>query len=735
MAAMLGVALLLSGCGQKQTGDIPKLEEPVAINDAYRPVEYGSIGKVEVLFGTVVPKDYCHYYSANVAVSKITVEVGEQVEAGDILAYADVEAAEESLKNYQEQLDYENDTYELHCKISQTQQEQWAYQKQQADETEHIETSTEEEISATEETSATENEIIQEVDYDTQLAVEQENARYDAMLHEYRVKKLQKSIAELQEVIEDGTLVARHSGQVTYTKNIAKGREAGANENIVVVSDLDDICIELNNTNVQEYKFTDYEVKYITVGGEKVPVTEDEYSTEETILAKVNNRYPNVHIQCPETVTFTIGDNYPVYFIEKDVQNVLVVGNDSLYAEGDEHYVYVSSDSKEREKRAIEIGTSDDNYTQVTEGLVEGELVYYHSTARMPAEYTEYTVELSDFNIANHGIKFDRSDANTFPYLSDYEGEITEIAVSKEQKVTEGDLLYVIDTGEGKAAITAAQNAINQENKSYQQTLDSYEEQITAATENGTASYEIQILNEQKQLATLSHNYTLGKLLEDYNRISERNDGTGKISVYAPVSGTVSKVDISVGDMVEKDAQMLQITTQSTDILLVQMKESQTLTLYTDNIADVGETVRIKTENKTYDGTCIGWTVGSNNLEKGYVYTDEQGEVHLSYNVSSGYDYPAFYVKMNDASFFDNASSGSSVDFSYISMEKVVALPASMVYSETDQLNEKKVSYYVWRVADDELVKQYVLIDDSLKDAGKIVILSGIQPGDVLAQE
>lgn len=766
-------ALLCGGCGNSADNDIPELVEPVSVNAAYRPVEYRDIGKTEVLLGTAVPKEYCHYYDANVSISEITVEVGDTVAAGDILAYADVEEARDALEDMRAQLAMENAMFELNGRISQARCDSLAYQKEhmaesggmtgdgvapdgQPPQEQPPEGTTPdaavpdggqpEGTEGSQDAGSSDGVLVgaafdgggmTEADYDTQIATEQENARYDAMLHEYRVRKLQEEIASLQEVIADGTLVARHGGRVTYTKNIAKGREAGVNENIVVVSDLDDIGIEITDTNVQKYKYADYEVKYIVIAGEKIPVTEEAYSTDEMVLAKVNDRFPNVRILCPESVPLSIGDMYPVYYVEHKIEHVLVVGNDSLYREGDEYYVYLAGEDGEQEKRVIEIGAVDENYTQVKEGLAEGEMVYYQSTAKMPSDYAEHTVELSDFNIENHGIQYGKSDANIFPCLSSYKGRVVEMAVHKDQPVEKGDLLYVVDTGEGKAAMTAAKNAIDQENSAYQHTMASYDEQIAAAGEaaayDGSAVYEIQILEAQKEIETLNHSYNAKQLQESYDRISQGNDGSGRVSVYAPLSGTVSRVELSEGDAAEPGDQILQITTQSTDILLVQMKSSQNITVYSDNIADIGERISLRTGDKSYEGTCIGWAAGSNNLGKGYVYTDEKG-AHLSYNASSGYDYPAFYVKMDDTSLFEEGAKGGSVDFDYISMQDVVVLPTSMIYGEMDPLNENNITYHVWRVVNGELVKQYVLVSDTLKSPAGQVVLSGIEPGDVLAQ-
>lgn len=718
--------MFLSGCGSKKQDKVPSLIEPVSVNASYRPVEYGSVGKKEVLLGTVVPREYGHYYDTNVAISQITVDMGDNVEEGDVLAYADVDAAKEELAKYQKELDYENASYQLNCKISQAKQDDYVQQKALAEQQQIAESEENIVADATNDIEAAEPTI----DYNIQLAVEQENARYDTLLHEYHVSNLENSIAKLQKVVADGTLTARKSGQVTYVKNITNGRNAGANENIVVISDLGDTYIELTDTNVSEYKFTDYEKKYILINGQEVSVTEEAYSTEEQILAEVNQKYPNVRIQCPEAGALILGDNYPVYFMKKDTEHVLVVGNDSLNTQGEKHYVYVKSATGEQEKREIEIGVADDNYTQVTSGLSEGDMVYYHSTAKLPYDYSQYEVVLSDFAIPNHGIRFSKSDTNIFPYLSEYEGTISKIAVTQDTEVKKGDLLYIIDTGVGKAAMAEAENAIQKENESYQQKLASYEEQ-----KNNSNTSQLAVLDLQEQLADLEHNYNLEKLETERDKVGKNNDGTGKISVYAQMDGTVSKIDVSEESQVEKDDQVLQLTTKSTDVLLVQMEQSKEITLYPDNIADIGERISMSTKDATYEGTCVGQAVSNINQNKGYVYTDAQGKAHLSYSTLSGYKCPAFYIKLDNASDLSEISTASSVDFSYRLLHGAMVLPTSLIYKETDPLSPNKVSYYVWRVMHQELIKQYVLIDDSLQNGGKTVVLSGIVPGDILAQE
>lgn len=714
--------MLIGGCGSKKTETIPDLEEPAASNASYQQVTYGDIGTTNVLLGTAVPKEYGQAYEANVMVTKILVEPGDMVEKGDVLAYADVDEASASREAKQQELSHENTVYELNQKINQL-QNKLANQQEAAVVDDTQEAITEESPQET----GTEN-------ITSQIAVLQENSRYDTKLHEYRVQKLNEEIAALDDLIADGTLKANHSGEVVYTKSLTVSRNAGTGENVVVVADTEDLEIKLKDVTVQNYKYKDVLEKYMLQSGERVPVTEREYSTDELVLAKINNNYPNVLIEKPEGVELKAGELYPIYFEEKRAEHVLLVGNNSLYQEDGENYVYVGTGDDTREKRKVTTGVSDDHNTQIVEGLEEGEAVYYETMERMPSDYTEYMVERSDFQVENHGLKYGRADKNARVYLAAKEGEIVKIAVEKDAEVKKGDLLYIIDTGEGKAAITEAANAIETENTTYQKQQADYDAQLIEL-QNATDSvsdYDRQIITLQKEVAEADHSYTLQQLQAAYDTLSRGNDGTGKLSVYADEDGQVSKITVWEGDTVEAGDEILKMKGEASDLLLVQMVSSKSVTVYTDDIAEAGEPVSITSGDTTYTGTCVGFAAGSNNLDEGCLYIDENG-AHYTFQTTSGYDTPAFYVRMNDE-IVDDMGNGESVDFPYISMEDVIVLPAGMIYEEKDAMHPDKVSYFVWKMEGDHLVKQYVLLDDTLTGNGKVVLF-GIESGDVLARE
>ncbi len=760
--AVLGicVSFLAGGCGKMTESSIPELEEPVALNEAYRPVEYAAIGSVQVLMATAVPRDYCNYYSANVNISQIYVEPGDTVNAGDVLAVCDVDEAKKQLQECQAALAHENETYEISAQISDTQIKMWENQAAQQDNNEHnkmdtadgamddvyganTDTNIDEYIADTDEfsTEQLEKSDRTEESYSTKIETEQENQRYDKQLHEYRVKKINEQMALYQQLVDDGTLKAAHSGLVTYTKKLTEGRSAAAYENIVIVSDTDDLVLDIKDTAINEYKYSDYDKKYVIVDGEKYDVTESQYTSEVLVLSKINNRYPDVCVESREKPSLTAGQMYPVYFEKTKANQALVVGKDSIYKDGDTRYVYVKNNEGGREKRIITTGESDENYTQVTEGLKEGELVYYNSTDQVPTKYSKYTVTRSDFDIANYGVQYSRSDAGTITETCDYEGQIVSVNVKQDDTVENGMLLYVVDTGEGKAAITEAKNAIDSENESYAQKIADYNKQIKDLSEENNRQDEkpdtaydeqqlklnLQLLDLQKKLAGADHTYQLSRLQSEYDSISAGNDGKGNISVYAKNDGKVSKVSVKAGDNVEEGADILQITGNSTDVLLVQVKDSNSYKVYKDNIADVGERVSLELDGTTIYGSCIGFAGYGRVAQKGYVNQDDKG-VHITGNTDSGYGNAAFYIKL-DNGIPDDLTGASAVKFSYVSFKKVVVVPTSIIHKQVNPMDKDDISYYVWKIDGDSVVKQPVILSDYTSGSNTLV-LYGIDEGD-----
>lgn len=718
--------LLTSGCRGQGKQEIPALEEPAAANGAFRPVEQQSIGDLKVLYGTVVPLEYGCFYEQPVEVRKIRVKVGEYVKKGAVIASAEVEQLQKQLEKLQ--LERENlvQNRDLAAQIAQLQQE-----KLSAEEIPWQDVSG----NLFSPGDVSEN----QVDWDatgelwkkreTELAVADENASYDTRLCEYKLQRIDVQIAQLQKLVADGALYAPHEGYVVYVKNTAVTTAAGAYENLAVIADREELCLELDRT-LEQYSYGDYEVKYLQYAGTAYPVTELSYGAKAEALASAKGLYPKVRLALPEGLGLTSGEMCPVFYRQKAAEPVLAVGLDSLKGDQNAAYVYVRGENGSKEKRTIRIGERDSLYAEVLEGLQEGEPVYYESGQSMPSSYAEYRAVLSDYAIENTAIKYQLAEDAAVWYTADREGIILELMVKEGEQVEKGALLYRLQSETGKAALTEASYALTREDKQYADTVEKLEKQ-KLLEKNDKA---LQILELQKQRETVNHTYRKTLLQQDYENMAADNNGNGVISVYARQAGTIGQILVKKGTAVKQKDAVLSMEGGDLPLLAVFMTAIQGVHNYPDHIAALGEQVTVTAGDTSYIGTCVGFTVHSDtNLDQCYVAGTEEAPA-FAYCTESGYSAPGFYVEMEDPGFYEALPMGT-VNFPYITLKQIIVVPTDLIGQESNALNPARTDYFVWKVMPEGLVKQYIRIDPAFSDLTYTVILTGVNAGDVLARE
>ena len=116
--------------------------------------------------------------------------------------------------------------------------------------------------------------------------------------------------------------------------------------------------------------------------------------------------------------------------------------------------------------------------------------------------------------------------------------------------------------------------------------------------------------------------------------------------------------------------------------------------------AEIGQQVELSIDNKKYEGTAIGV---NGSIKTDYL-TEEDGKPIFTF-CTPGTEYKdQFYVS------FENGPGAKTI-------------------------NEKQENYYVWKVTDNELEKQYVVLDQTENDEGLLVILDGLEIGDKVVRE
>lgn len=455
------ISLLLTGCAKEQ--DIPELIEPSVNNESFRPVEYGGAAKTEIKMADVVPEEYCHFMKKAAQISEIMVDLGQYVEAGELLAVMDVTEMQEELAAKEKELALQRTLFSYQEKIGREQVKEQKLKKQDYKE------------SGDKKAAA---------DCDTQISILEENERYDTLLYKHRVTMLEEEIADLKEMAAEGTIKAAHAGYVTYVKNLAESDQAEAYENVVIVSDYDSLHLELTEDMSSEFyeinKNAVYDETYALLNGIRCNVKLYTYSNQELVAIQSAGIYPRIRLEVDNLEkNSTPGDKIPVYFESSKKKNILRVGMDSLYSTGNSYFVYVKNgDSKE--KREIQIGYRNDLYAEVTEGLQEGEWVFYSSNAIMPEQYEEYTVEKQEYTSAggNQLSKGNIAYTQIYSYTEAQDAVVSDIYFAKGDTVQKGDRICTLQTKTSSARLKEMQNNMANMIESHKETVKGYDKQM-----------------------------------------------------------------------------------------------------------------------------------------------------------------------------------------------------------------------------------------------------------------
>ena len=94
-------AVSLVACGTKYA-DAPALLEPVSGTESYREVSVGDVGNLKIAYGSIVPTEHAVFWTTQVSVAEVLVDVGDYVEAGQVVATADLEAAQKAKQDLEE---------------------------------------------------------------------------------------------------------------------------------------------------------------------------------------------------------------------------------------------------------------------------------------------------------------------------------------------------------------------------------------------------------------------------------------------------------------------------------------------------------------------------------------------------------------------------------------------------------------------------------------------------------
>ena len=810
-----------TACGTKTAVDAPELLEPAGITESYRPVKRRDIGDTTMLEGTVVATPYPVFAEKPFEIYRLEVQPGDYVEEGDLIATGDTRQIDEQIKALNQQLDSMSSQNSIEAKIFELEEQKMGWQKKAALE-----------AGFTEEAAA----------LDTQLRVEKENLRYGQKSVDTAKASINKELSKLREEKKNLTFYAPHSGYVTFLKDISATNYVQQNENIAVISDYDDLYIEIGTLS-NAYKYANYEDKYILVDGKKLAVTEYPFSTKEMSYADTISVYPQVRFRA-EGVKMEIGATIPIYFRKKSCTDVISIENDSLYREGELYYCYVKNADGEQERRNLEVGAVDSLYTEVISGLEEGELVFYDNKSVIPVKYREYEVASKDYVEEFYAEAISMLLTEHDLYLSDYTGSLTKLSVALNDKVEKGQELLEIEIPKGKgemaelknrltdldnshaaqmkgydareaelkAAIAEAENSpapvkpgSNRSMENKPDTSQTTEPENTADTDRTTytdgvgdtdrttdpdgaedkdqttdpdgvedtdqttdtdgvedtdqttdtdssedsgeptieelqayrdslyvkeiCTADLEILRLERKLAESEYSDNRSDLTK---QISEMNVGSGTdghVTVNAKAEGTMGQIALQENTSVYKGQYLFTVNREGEKLLRISMPKARGQVSQT--AAKPGQRIELKTDDKTYMGTCVAV---NGNPNKAYLFT-RNGKEHMTSSAQySAGQAEQFFVKMDDDSYYDDGMPSAVAGFQGRFIRSGITVPSRAVYSEKDAATDKTVNF-VWKITEGGLVRQTVTVYESNLPGDEKLLLSGVDIGDKVVVE
>ena len=728
---MAAVSTSLYGC--QTPVEVPQLVEPLAQSESFRPVERRTIGKLRVEIGNVVPKEYCHSYKKITTVKNICVDVGQYVKAGDILAVADIEKLNEELADLQTQKELLIQQHEINAPV-------YGYTK---------------EILELEKQGALNvSDFISDGKIATQLETEEENHIYDEKLYNYMLSKYDKKISDINKQISDGSLKAKADGYVTYIKDTSKGNTINIGEAVVIVADYEDLHIEVPSLTTANNKYKNFEVRYALIGGKEVPIEEDAYTSQELIYSRAQEAFPNIRYYPADSTALKIGETILLFFVQSNLKDVICVGTDSTNVDETGNYVYVKTADDSMEKRYVTLGSGDEYYIEVTSGLSEGEEVYYTQDSVAPVKYIEYVASKSKYVESLVAKQLKKAEINNTAYFAPTTGTVTEIYADTGAHVSKGDVIMVIDSGGGSAAIADADTdikhlSIDTTKKLYDHDRNIWDlnEQIKKARKDCIDEKLCEpeykrlttIWEDQIKLEEIGKVYDQAEYESNYiqmNRRAERlkkdNDGTGKISIIAEDDGIVAKMYVHKGTVIDDKGNnrlLATLTKEAGGKAQISLPKDEPVTA-------LGAKIKIsvdKGDNTTeeHEAKCISnaWN------QKSYAYT-EDGKACVAKVVTDD-NKDMSVISLEEPDLLDNVNiKNCSVSVEKINADGLIVLPGAIVHKEESK-KSTLVKYFVWKIQNGKAVKQYIIpgADYKVGDYNNVVVMSGVEEGDILAKE
>lgn len=659
-ALLICLCFLLSGCETKKAQEAPKLLEPKSFEEIYEPVTRGDVGvagtgQKKVVRGVIAPNTYCQFFQESTVIDEILVEIGDEVHVGDVLATVDVEKVQQQKDAILREIAYYN-------RLSELEEAKYGYEYAASvlkREEEYEEGKTPGELS--------------------------ENHRFEIAKNNFEIRYLGEALAKVNKSIGKTQLVANHDGIVTYVRNMGESNNVSGQDNIVIIADYEDTYIALDGVGEELKLFEQYDYTYALIGGEKYPIQKLPYSEQENMVMQGKHLFANQKaVFSGKKPDVQLGDNMDLVFQKKLHEDVLRVKNDAVFRDENGYFVFVGS-KEENEKRYVQIDWSDNKYTEITEGLCEGECV-----KREVNPLTEKDDEKQSGIVYKAILEWTALDCIPIRHMAEEGGIVSTILFEAKDEVKQGDVVCKVKSPVGKSAATAIQNEkkdLDAEHEETQKQLNKARNAVNASInelrekmktefedEKTELVMEESVIDKKKQkrqerlqkkkLAEMQANYeecnrNLGILTNEgnalsmeeqieqhdyafmsqelsyqYNDVMKNRSSDGQILVKAKADGKITEMNVREGTTID----------EVTNAFTVGMPGRKRVRVFCKEALYPNQVVKFNDGEKRYEGKVIG--IASQSKPQQYVTTIDD-MVYITSN-SSLDPVDSYYVIMED---------------------------------------------------------------------------------------
>ena len=352
LVSLLISLLLCAPCALAE--DVPQLLEPAGVQLNATEAFIGDISNIAVHPASVVPYVEEFFFEQEGVIEEMHVIIGQHVKAGDPLITLDTEAETERMETLRRQLEeletnaaYDQKLAEIDLAILDA---EWRHLQKQGDAT----------------AAALKQLDIEEKKLALELAAD---------LRALEKQQLTGELERLETEIQKNVLYAPFDGRVAYMSNEWRhGDYVSAFTPLIYLADDTRLLVEsdyISNTTLDSAHAVYAQVGSQCYAMTPTPVDEKKYMSQ--VLSGVKLRRQFTFDEPDEALA--VGQ-YAVICVETNYRaDVLLVPSNTLYSADRTRYLYVMENGV-RVRREVKTGVATDWYTQITEGLQEGELVY-----------------------------------------------------------------------------------------------------------------------------------------------------------------------------------------------------------------------------------------------------------------------------------------------------------------------------------------------------------------------